>query len=263
MTHNTPDRPFLFVTGAPRSGTTFISDWLTETEDAYICHEVLPELAGFTLPQMWAYLELCAKTSDDRMKKTRQLEFLRWRERRRTVAPKVLGLKEPVTWTTDTPPDSLQMLLASADSRCILLVRHPYDIIISGIRRGSETRNWPGFTVEEHCRLWLQAASFTTWLKRSGIPLLVLPWEDLILELKTTQQSLEEFIGFQLPTFSGFERDPTQLDSYRETVSRTNGICDARHRAELSPRDRTTIANLVARRAEELGYCLDDPFEGR
>jgi len=263
MTHNMPDRSFLFITGAPRSGTTFISDWITETEDAYICHEVLPELTGLTLPQMWAYLELCARTSDDRMKKSRQLEFLRWRERRRTIAPRVFGLKEPVTWTTDTPPDSLEMLLANASSRCVLLVRHPYDIVISGIRRGSETRNWPGFTVEEHCRLWLQAVSFTHWLQRSDVPLLVLPWEDLILEHEAAQQSLEEFIGFQLPAFSGFERDPAQLDAYRRTVSRKHGICDALHRAELSPRDRATIASLVAPRAEELGYCLGDPSEGQ
>lgn len=261
MTTSASNRPFLFVTGAPRSGTTFISDWITETEDAYVCHEVLPQLTGLTVPEMWAYLGSCADTSNDRMQKPRQLEFLAWRERRRPVPPRVLGLKEPVTWTTDAPPEPLVTLLSHAQSRCVMLVRHPYDIVISGFRRGSQTRNWPGYTIEEHCRLWMQATSLKEWLRRSGIPVLVLPWEDLIVVNEAAKGSLEAFIGFPLPAFSGFERNPAQLDSYRQTVTRTHGICDARRRAELSRCDRNRIATLVAQRAEELGYRLDDPAE--
>lgn len=255
------NRPFLFVSGAPRSGTTFISDWITETEDAYICHELLPELAGLTVAEMWAYLESCAETSKDRMQKTKQLEFLAWRERRRPVVPRVLGLKEPVTWTSDEPPEPLVALLSHAESRCIMLVRHPYDVVVSGLRRGSETRNWPGYTIEEHCRLWLQAISLTEWLRRSRIPVLLLPWEDLFMAKEAAKDSIEAFIEFPLPAFSGFERDPAELDGYRQRVTRTHGICDSRRRAQLSSCDRDIIASLVARRAEDLGYQLDDPSE--
>ena len=252
-------RPFLFISGAPRSGTTFISDWITETEDAYICHEVLPQLTGLNVPEMWKYLESCAKTSEDRMQKPGQLEFLKWRERRRPFAPSVLGLKEPVTWTTDEPPEALVSLLSNSQSRCIILVRHPYDLVISGIRRGSGTRNWPGYTIEEHCRFWMQATSLLDWLRRSSIPVLVLPWEDLILVSEASKESLETFIGFPLPEFTGFERDPSQLDFYRQTVSRTHGIRDLRHQAELSDSERKAIFKLVGSLAEEFGYCLNEP----
>jgi Sulfotransferase family len=259
MNSETYQRPFLFVTGPPRSGTTFLSDWITETEDAYVCHEVLPELSGLNLAERWAFLESRAQTSMDRMQKPKQLEFLAWRERRRQSVPRVLGLKEPVTWTSEEPPEALRALLLHAQSRCIALVRHPFDVVISGLRRGQSSRNWPGYSVEEHCRLWLQVSSVIAWARSHAIPVLVLPWEDLILSQATVKERIEEFIGFPLPAFNGFERSPDELEYYRRTVSRTHGVCDDGQRSLLSGLDRQRITAMLAPQAEAYGYRLDDP----
>lgn len=259
MDSKTCQRPFLFVTGPPRSGTTFLSDWITETDDAYVCHEVLPELSGLSLAEMWSFLESCAQTSIDRMQKSKQLEFLAWRERRRQSVPRVLGLKEPITWTSEEPPEALRALLLHSQSRCIALVRHPFDVVISGFRRAQSSRNWPGYSVEEHCRLWLQVSSVIAWARSRSIPVLVLLWEDMILSQITVKKRIEEFIGFQLPTFNGFERNPDELEYYRRTVSRTHGVCDHGQRSLLSGVDRQCVSAMLGLQAEAYGYRLEDP----
>jgi hypothetical protein len=263
MNSDTYQRPFLFVTGPPRSGTTFLSDWITETEDAYICHEVLPELGGLSLAEMWKFLESLAQTSLDRMQKPKQLEFLAWRERRRQSIPRVLGLKEPVTWTSEEPPEALRALLLHAQSRCIALVRHPFDVVNSGLRRGQTSRNWPGYSVEEHCRLWLQTSSVIAWVRSHAIPALVIHWEELILSQATVKEQIEEFIGFPLAAFNGFERSPDELEYYRRRVSRTHGICEDGQRSFLSSVDRECIAAMLTQQAEAYGYRLDEYQEIR
>jgi hypothetical protein len=257
------ERTLLFVTGAPRSGTTFVSDWISQTDEAYVCHEILAHLEGLTFSEMWAYLEQCAQTNIDRMQKPKQLEFMAWSEQHREVIPRVLGLKEPVTWSSDEPPNPLPELLTRGQSRCIVLIRHPYDVVISGARRGRETRNWPGYSVGEHCRLWLQTLTLVNWLRNAGLKVLIVRWEDLVIAHGTVKDSIERFIGFQLPIFMGFERVPTDLELYVRTVSRTYGICDARRRSELSDSDREQVRAIVASQAEELEYCLDDPMAER
>ncbi|MGH3866079.1 MAG: hypothetical protein ACRDQ4_08060 [Pseudonocardiaceae bacterium] len=46
----------LFVTGVPRSGTTFVSDWITQSKDAYCAHEISREVDGMTDSEILDYL---------------------------------------------------------------------------------------------------------------------------------------------------------------------------------------------------------------
>jgi hypothetical protein len=68
----------LFVTGAPRSGTTFVSDWITQSEDAYCAHEISREVDGMTDSEILDYLWYCARTGTDRRDKLSLREFVRW-----------------------------------------------------------------------------------------------------------------------------------------------------------------------------------------
>ncbi len=251
-------RTFLFVTGAPRSGTTFVSDWISETEDSYVCHEVLPELAGMPVEAMWAYLANCARTGMDRMGKVKQLEFMSWQERQRTAVPRILGLKEPVAWDGSEAPQPIASLLAAKPSLCIVLIRHPYDVVTSGMRRGRQTSNWPGYSVNDHCRLWLQTLALAGWVRRMGTPVLLVRWEELFLEHEAVKEKIEEFVGVSLPGFTGFERRPTELAFYAKNVSKAHGLRDADRRQELSNADRDEIKAVVGSEAREMGYCLDE-----
>lgn len=56
----------LFVTGAPRSGTTFVSDWITQAEDAYCAHEISREVDGMTDSEILDYPLALRRTGTDR-----------------------------------------------------------------------------------------------------------------------------------------------------------------------------------------------------
>ena len=239
-----------------------MSDWISQTNEAYICHEIIEDLRGLAFSEMWIYLERCALTGSDRMEKKRQLEFMAWSEPYRQSTPRVLGLKEPVTWTSDEPPEPLRELLIQTQSRCIVLVRHPYDVVTSGFRRGQETRNWPGYSVEQHCMFWVQALALVTWMQNAGLKVLIVRWEDLVIAHDRVKASIESFIKFPLPTFSGFELGQNKLELYRRIVSRTLGVYDVRRRSRLSNSEREKVRSIVARQAGELGYILDDQVLG-
>src|SRR5438128_1402735 len=115
----------LFITGAPRSGTTFVSDWITESPDAYCAHEVLDELMGKTEEQVIEYLQYCAATGVDRLSKQLQREFMHWDNPRTKTDPRILGFKEPLVWPIEMGqmPYPVGSFLEKFDTRYIVMVR--------------------------------------------------------------------------------------------------------------------------------------------
>src|SRR5436309_1875203 len=98
--HSTPNYnpQIFFVTGPPRSGTTFLSDWITECPSAYCAHEIVGSIPGTSPNEITRYLHKCAATGQDRLSKPVQREFLRWDHPYTKIAPTLLGFKEPIAW---------------------------------------------------------------------------------------------------------------------------------------------------------------------
>ena len=252
------DARLVFVTGAPRSGTTFVSDWLCESPDAYCAHEVLPLPNGGADDDaaLIATLRRCALTGEDRLGKPRQREFMRWRPQPPKPAPAVLGLKEPVQWPLDLLPGPLDALLERRRPSLVVLVRHPYDTIASGRRRALTTGNWPGFDLDSHCRLWLDALSLGERARSRGQPVLTLRQEELLREPEPARAALERLLGVELPGFDGNERTSTELTAMRERVSPTAGLVDGPDRELLPDADRRRIVELTGEACGALGYEL-------
>jgi hypothetical protein len=101
----------LFVTGALRSGTTFVSDWITQAEDAY-----------------------CARTGTDRQDKRALHEFVRWPTHQPKKRLMVLGFKEPIFWPVQSgvAPCHVDSFLERFPTKYVFMLRHPYDVIASG-----------------------------------------------------------------------------------------------------------------------------------
>lgn len=247
-----------FVTGAPRTGTTYLSDWITESPDAYCAHEILSDVRGMSDEEILDYLRRCAATGVDRTSKVLQHEFLRWKEPKTKTDPKLLGFKQPVVWPAapGETPYAAGEFLGKFDTLYVVAVRHPYDVIASGKHRALHTRNWPGFTTEEHCRLWLSAAAARRSYAERGFRVLDVRWERLVLDFEGTKAALEGFLGVELPVFHGYEITAEYMRSLRPRVSLEGGLLSGSKRELLTPPDLEVIRSLTAEQCALLGYEL-------
>ncbi len=251
---------FVFVSGAPRSGTTYISDWLTQLPDTYCVHEVLADLKDCPEQDVMPALLDYARTGQDRHGKALQHEFLSWPDGGLEKAdPRVLGWKEPITWGRGgipAAPRPLGEALRDHCQSCVFTVRHPFDVVASGRRREARTSNWRPLTAEEHCGYWLSAFDMIRELTDLGKNVLVLRWEDLISDPDTGGAQLGELVGTQLPSFSGYERNAEELRSFRECVDPARGLAGHPSRVFLTSDDEREIRKVLATEAAEFGYEL-------
>jgi hypothetical protein len=248
----------IFVTGAPRSGTTFVSDWITESTDAYCAHEILEDIAGKTDEQIISYMWYCAATGVDRLSKPLQREFMRWNVPKTKTSPSLLGFKEPLIWpiVPDQMPYPVSGFLEKFDARYIVLIRHPYDVIASGKHRAICTRNWPNFSVEEHCLFWLDAVVLYDFYVERGFKALCIRWEKLITAFTEVKEALGQFLNLTLPEFHGYEHTFEHIQSLRKQVSLTEGLKGDGKRELLTQSDLEIIRLLTADSCASLGYSL-------
>lgn len=253
----TTDR-FLFVTGSPRSGTTYVSDWLTQLPDVYCVHEVLSELRDWPPAQVLQALLGYARAGSDRLAKPLQREFLSWPDSGlQTEAPMLLGWKEPVTWRPGglaACPEPLRTALRQQCDRAVVTLRHPFDVVASGRRRERSTTNWRPLSIEEHCEYWFSALELAGDLDRVGAQVLVLRWESMVVDPAGTADRLGELIGLRLPEFAGYERTGDELSGLRAAIDQERGLVDHPHRDALTGPDRDRIWQLVGNAATGMGY---------
>lgn len=214
------------VLGPPRSGTTLVSDWIMESPGGYCVHEVLPELAPtLSAAQIVDRLRRYAASGRDRLEKPGQRAFIDWDTVCVEPNPAILGWKEPLTaaGAHERLPEPLETVLKLQQVRAIVLNRHPFDIVASGLRRAEATPNWPDYSIEALCSFWRQANVLRQRLKRCGTPLLCLQWEELALEPEQAAQALTRFTGQEIVASSGRERSRRYLADMRMGVSRERG----------------------------------------
>jgi hypothetical protein len=253
---------FVFVTGAPRSGTTFVSDWLSQLPDCYCAHEVLADLAGRTPDEAIAALALYAASGSDRLTKLRQREFLQWpSDGLSKVSATLIGWKEPVTWPRGglgAVPEPLRSLLRTRCRQAVVAVRHPFDVVASGRRREATTTNWRPLSVVEHCNYWLSTLDLIRGLAEAGSQVLVLHWEEMVADPAGSARDLGRLLHRVLPNFDGYERGREELQTMRTCVDRKYGLVGHEQRRYLSDDDQDEIRRLLRSEAEDLGYALDD-----
>jgi hypothetical protein len=243
----------VFITGAPRSGTTYVSDWITEIPSCYCAHEVIQAHAKSEACALDNALFEYARTASDRLSKPGQRAFMRWDDVSGKTAPTVLGLKEPIVWprAADTRSEStglaaVWLWLRKYDVSVLILTRHPLDVVASGKRRALATTNWPGYTAGELCEFWLSSARTGRELRREGFNLMILRWESIILEPTLTTMRLNRWLGKSLPDFDGRERDPPNLADLRVRVSASEGVRGNPNRELLSDDDRRIVAAALS-----------------
>jgi len=247
---------FVVVTGAPRSGTTFISDWITECRGAYCVHEVMSELIAKDANEILGILLQCARTGRDRIAKLRQREFIRWDSPKVELSPWLLALKQPVIWTRDTRPYAVDGLVRDSRGRYVVLVRHPIDVVASGRRRAQKTKNWPGFSVEEHCAFWLEAIELARAAEDEGIPVTIVRQEELLINADGVRQSLSGWLNLPLRSFTGHEYQEAELSHKRSTTTCNRGSPGSGARSLLTPAEIILVRKLTEKRAQEFGYVV-------
>lgn len=249
----------LFVTGAPRSGTTFVSDWITQAEDAYCAHEISREVEGMTDSEILDYLWYCARTGADRQSKRALHEFVRWPAHQPKTQLTVLGFKEPIFWPVQSgvAPYHVDSFLERFPTKYVFMLRHPYDVIASGRWRAEQTTTWPGFTTDEHARLWISSFQLWQWHRERGHPIFTIRWERLLLEYSTVRDELQDFLGLGLPVFHGYELSEGQLKQLRQRVSLADGVVGNPDRERLTDKDLHVICSVVGNLANHLGYNME------
>jgi hypothetical protein len=263
MSAATPAR-LVLVTGPPRSGTTFVSDLISEVPGAYCVHEVAAHLCELAPRMIVDRLLDFAQSGRDRLDKPLQRTFLNWDEPPTTDAPELLGLKEPVTWKSRDAGDAdgfgfppwLDRFVFATGARVVLLIRHPLDIVASSRRRAVETPNWPGFSTVELCDFWRTTLGISTRLQAKGWPLLLLHWEDLMLRPTAVREQLETFLDLTLPPFQGNERSAFYLERLARQVSRERGVEEGASRRLVTDEDRAIVADRLEEAMVRQGYAL-------
>jgi len=248
---------FLFITGAPRTGTTFLSDWITKTSNAYAVHEVMEEIEGKKEESLINFLNYCAKSGHDRYSKSKQLEFLNWKNLNLKNNPPILGLKQPVVWeNTYAPPEVISNFLSLKPIKKILLIRHPYDVIASGKHRGNNTNNWPNYSTVTHCKFWQTSFNYINeWTNTSGSLLLIF-WEKLVLNYNAEKKRIEDFLRIELDSFWGFEKEQIYFEKIKAQVSITEGVINNSKRQLLSEEDKKIIKDMLFDNCEFLNYKM-------
>ena len=250
----------VFVTGAPRSATTFISDWITQSPDAYCAHEISREVAGMTDDQIMQFLLTCAASGADRLGKTGIRDHMRWNDlpHKDIARLRVLGFKEPVFWPVQSPapPYHAERFLQKFPARYVVIVRHPYDVVASGKHRAATTATWPGFTTEQHALLWRTAVEQWQSYICHGYDTLCLRWEQLLLQPSTARNALNRFLGISLPAFHGYEHRPGYIERLRRQVSPAAGLTTGGHRRYLTRTDVQIIRSIAGDIAADIGYEL-------
>lgn len=251
----------LFVTGAPRSATTYMSDWITESPDAYCAHEISREVAGMTDDQIIDYLRVCAVTGADRLGKTGIRDHMRWGAPpdKDIARLRVLGFKEPVFWPVQslTPPYHADAFLRRFPARYVVMLRHPYDVVASGKHRAATTATWPGFTTEQHALLWRTALLQWRAYIRHGYNALCIRWEHLVLQPERTRLVLQRFLTIDLPAFfAGYERSPGYFEKLQRQVSPAEGLASGGYRHYLTRADIDIIRSVASDVAADVGYEL-------
>lgn len=256
----------VFVTGAPRSATTFISDWITQSPYAYCAHEISREVAGMTDEQIMQFLRTCAASGADRLGKAGIRDHMRWNRlpRKDATRLRVLGFKEPVFWPVQSPapPYHTDGFLRKFQARYITTMRHPYDVVASGKHRAVTTATWPAFTTEEHALLWRSAVLQWQSYIRHGYSTLCLRWEQLVLQPSVARCALQRFLGISLPAFCGYERDADYIEELRHNVSPTKGLTSSRYRNYLTQADIEVIRSIAGDLTADLGYELSPCLRG-
>lgn len=248
---------YFFVSGPPRSGTTFLSDWLTEVDGVYCAHEVLGELSQINdFNQIPVFLQNLAATGADRYNKKFQHEFLDWSYIKVEKFPICLGIKNPWIWDSiQTLPKQLLWLIRDFDASIIVIVRHPYDTMASGVHRKLFTKNWPFSTVYEHCQTWKWCIEQLDMIKNLSNCLIV-HWEELICSYLTVKGQIESHLAIKLPDFIGYEVTKDTLSSFASNTSRSLGYTANSKRQLLSQHDLAVIKQELSEAASELNYDL-------
>lgn len=250
---------WVFVTGAPRSGTTYVGDWLTEMANGYCVHEVRGSLEGLSAAEVAAALMRYANSGSDRLDKPAQRAFMKWGHLGGKNAANLLGLKEPNTWRNGgqpgaIPPTSIWDWLNEYRVHTIILVRHPADVIASGKRRGLTTSNWPAYDSVTMCEFWLNSARLYRTLAKANLPVLALRWETVMLTADHCRDAIESFLGVDLPPFEGNERSVNYLERVRRLVDPCRGVVDGPDRSLLDSGDRDCVAETLIHPDSWKGY---------
>ncbi|MEW6736325.1 MAG: sulfotransferase [Acidobacteriota bacterium] len=246
----------VLVTGAPRSGTTFISDWITESPQAYCAHEILTEIENKTDTEIFQFLLKCAVTGDDRLSKVHENDAMKWNKVPGKINLRLLGFKQPFAWFEglDRLPYAVRRFPEKYNSLYLVTIRHPYDVVASGKHRALHTKNWPNYTVKQHCLLWREATKLYHHYQAKRFKVMYIKWERLILQFNTIKQELETFLQLDLPVFYGYEQTQEYFETLRGQVSLQAGVVLGKKRELLTNEDRLTIQEMTADFCEEFDY---------
>jgi hypothetical protein len=256
-----------FLTGAPRSGTTVVSDWIMESPGAYCAHEIMPLIGAAASPsEILKVLRSCAETGADRLDKPGQRMFMNWQEIAVERQPRLLGWKEPMVDSTIGDPDSahwsdlltsrISCFLRHYDAPTVVLQRHPLDVLASAQQRAQATRNWPGYSTTQLCHFWLAARRFVQALERSRRQHLVLRWESLAIDPVLAAERLQAFLGHPISPSVGRERTPSYLHEMRATVCPRRGWISNPARGLLQPSATDEILKTLGTELAVAGYEL-------
>ncbi len=250
---------YVYVTGAPRTGTTFISDWISDTENGYCCHEIADAIENFSsFHQIDEYLKLCASTGLDRKSKVHKFSSQWWGALKIKHNPDIIGMKQPISWpSAQTQPAGITTFLQQSDPHIIVMMRHPYDAIASGKSRALNTNNWPNYTTEEHCLFWKYSVEFYLQLTQTSHKTMFIKWEDLMLNREYYRKQLNEFLSVRLSEdFIGDERSAAELSDFKANVTLSGGVPANKSRKLLGAEDYHSIRDITGSLCQMLGYQL-------
>ncbi len=235
-----------YVGGPPRSGTTFISDWITQAPEAYCAHEISARISNKKDEEVVQLLLGYAASGNDRYGKRKQREFLDWENIPVKKAPEQLGFKQPVVWQNPADcPAVADRFIDRMKGKRILIFRHPIDMIASAKHREKTTANWPGYSVKELCAFWKCAFEHTQNWAKDPDRLHVVQWERLLLDHDAEKALLERFLSLKLPQFAGYENSSEYFKILQRTTSFEQGVTGNKKRELLSPQEVKQINQLL------------------
>jgi hypothetical protein len=243
------------IFGAPRSGTTYLTQILNRHPDVFITYE--------TRVFLWAHQSLNVLPQEDQFvfaHRDRFVEYLRdvyaglIREFYRTLSPdtRFWGDKNP--HYADLHHQGCLELIADLypGAKFIHLVRDGRDVVASIVRNG-----WVPFDVAH--RLWVKSTTVacTFGASRPTSEYFELRYEDLVADDTAVARDLLAFLGLDLhPDVRDFcdsqkvERTPFQ-EPMRDL---TKGATSSEWAVAFDPATRLRSLELIGRRLVELGY---------
>jgi len=212
------------VTGAPRSVTTAVTDWLRIFKKAAVFHEERICLAADDFLKRVHHSRRLFERRGDLEPLLRNLVF-RYCRRVTPLSGKVLIFKENLSLHMKNFPDDMEILFPGL--KVLFMVRHPVPTVNSMVKRqwNSTVRNVPvrSMPLTEAIETWRYAAA--EYIRHAEKPNYHLcRVEDLLADPEEESRKIREFLG--LRRRSRFARRKTKkidlgADMVREILDRT------------------------------------------